>query len=103
MPIINIQQVIGAQRCLVLVKSTSNRYSHEKTWYHQMEQEVPVKVLVLELIYEINLSNDELLSFPFDARDRTRAHQHMCHQFDACKKQHLPFLFMTHLRWAKSL
>ena len=38
-------------------------------------------------------------SFPFDACDCTRTHQHTRHQFDSCKRQHAPLLFMTLIVW----
>ena len=38
-------------------------------------------------------------SFPFDVCNQTCTHQHMCHQFDVCKKQHVPLLFMTLIVW----
>ena len=38
-------------------------------------------------------------SYPFDVWDCTRTCQHTCYQFDACKKQHMPLLFMTLIVW----
>ena len=34
-------------------------------------------------------------SSPFHACDRTSTRQYIRHQFDACKKYHVPLLFMT--------
>ena len=38
-------------------------------------------------------------SSPFDVCNCTCTCQHMRHKFDACKKEHMPLLFLTHIAW----